>query len=174
MNSTPNTPISSTQSRRAVMSRAAFTLVETVLALAIVAGAVLSVVAMLPIGMEDLRQSYMKQAEARIIQTFIADYEMKSWGKAGGTEMTLKDKTLYFDARGTVLPKAGVFEHAITAKATMQKDWPKLPGDPTPSRHVRRLDVKITQAINNPEAFEDPKLYIQRSAWVANFDQTKL
>lgn len=158
---------------RAGINRAAFTLVETVLALAIVAGAVLSVVAMLPIGMESLRESYMQQAEARIIQTFIADYEMKSWGKAGA-EMTLKDKTLYFDARGTVLPKAGVFDHAITAKATMQKDWPKLPGDPTPSRHVRRLDVKITQAVNNPKAFEDPKLYIQRSAWVANFDQTKL
>jgi uncharacterized protein (TIGR02598 family) len=155
------------------MNRAAFTLVETVLALAIVAGAVLSVVAMIPIGLDDLRQSYMKQAEARIIQTFIADYEMKSWGKAGN-EMTLKDKTLYFDARGTVLPKAGVFDHAITAKATMQKEWPKLPGDPTPSRHVRRLDVKITQAVNNTNAFEDPKLYIQRSAWVANFDQTKL
>jgi uncharacterized protein (TIGR02598 family) len=163
-----------TRALQAGKKRAAFTLVETVLALAIVAGAVLSVVAMLPIGLEDLRQSYMKQAEARIIQTFIADYEMKSWGKAGGDEMTLKDKTLYFDARGTVLPKAGVFDHVITAKATMQKEWPKLSGDPTPSRHVRRLDVKITQAVNNPDAFENPQLYIQRSAWVANFDQTKL
>jgi uncharacterized protein (TIGR02598 family) len=153
--------------------RPGFTLVETVLALAIVAGAVLSIVAMLPIGMEDLRQSYMKQAEARIIQTFIADYEMKSWGKAGAS-MTLADKTLYFDQRGTVLPKAGVFGHVITAKATMQKEWPKLPGDPTPSRHARRLDVKITSHLNNPRAFEDPKLHTQRSAWVANFDQAKL
>ena len=150
-----------------------FTLVETVLALAIVAGAVLSIVALLPVGLEDLRKSYMKQAEARIIQTFIADYEMKTWGKAGA-DMTLKDKTLYFDSRGTVLPKAGVMEHTITAKATMLKEWPKLPGDPTSSKHVRRLDVRITESVNNPNAFTDPKLYSQRSAWVANFDQTKL
>lgn len=166
---TPHYPESAEQRH----ARCGFTLVETVLALAIVAGAVLSIVAMLPIGMEDLRQSYMKQAEARIIQTFIADYEMKSWGKAGAS-MTLADKTLYFDQRGTVVPKAGAFEHTITAKATMQKDWPKLSGDPTPSRHVRRLDVKITSHVNDPQAFNDPKLYTQRSAWVANFDQTKL
>jgi uncharacterized protein (TIGR02598 family) len=158
---------------RRLCAGAGFTLVETTLALAIVAGAVLSVVAMLPIGLDDLRQSYMRQAEARIIQTFIADYEMKTWGKAGA-DMTLADKTLYFDARGTVVPKAGVMEHTITAKATMLKDWPKLPGDPTPSRHVRRLDVRITDHINNPNALTDPKLHIRRSAWVANFDQTKL
>ncbi|QIF01869.1 Verru_Chthon cassette protein B [Roseimicrobium sp. ORNL1] len=167
-----NTPQTSLMHRRHLVRRG-FTLVETVLALAIVAGAVLSIVAMLPIGLEDLRKSYSKQAEARIIQTFIADYEMKSWGKSGA-EMTLADKTLYFDSRGTVLPKAGVFDHAFTAKAVMQKDWPKLPGDPTPSRHVRRLDVKITDRVNDSKAFNDPKLYIQRTAWVANFDQTKL
>jgi uncharacterized protein (TIGR02598 family) len=153
--------------------RRGFTLVETVLALAIVAGAVLSIVAMLPIGLDDLRKSYSRQAEARIIQTFIADYEMKSWGKSGA-EMTLADKTLYFDSRGTVLPRPGVFDHSFTAKGVMQKEWPKLPGDPTPSRHVRRLDVRITDRVNDPSALTDPKHYIQRSAWVANFDQTKL
>lgn len=154
-------------------TRLGFTIIETMLALAIVVTSVLTVVALLPSGLEDLRLSSMKQAEARIIQTFVADYEMKSWGKAGAN-MTLPDSTLYFDIRGTLLPKAGGMDHAITAKATMQTTMPTLAGDQSPSKHLRKLEIRITNFVNNANGLLDPKLYDVRTAWVANFDETKM
>ncbi|MEZ0386733.1 MAG: Verru_Chthon cassette protein B [Verrucomicrobium sp.] len=150
----------------------AFSLVETVTALGIVSIAVLTLVALIPSGLDDLRKSSLKQAEARIVQSVVGVYQMVSWG-APGTSMTLPDKELYFDIRGTALKK-GAPEHAITAKAVVDKTLPTLSGDSSPSKHLRKVKVLITSQINNPNAFDNPTLYQERSVMVANLEQTKL
>lgn len=151
----------------------AFSLVETVTALGIVSIAVLTLVALIPTGLDDLRKSSLKQAEARIIQSVVGTYQMISWGSPGAS-MTLPDKEFYFDIRGTALKK-GDIDHAITARTVVDKSTPPtLAGDPTPSKHLRKLRVLITSQINNPEAFSDPQLHHERSVIVANLEQTKL
>lgn len=149
----------------------AFSLVETVTALGIVSIAVLTLVALIPTGLDDLRKSSMKQAEARIIQSVVGTYQMISWGTPGSS-MTLPDKEFYFDIRGTALKK-GDFDHAITAKTVVEKTAPTLSGDSSPSKHLRKLRVLITSQVNNPDAFNDPNLHQERSVVVANLEQTK-
>ena len=150
-----------------------FSLVESVVAIAIVSVSVLTLVGLLPGGIEDLRQSALKQAEARIIQTFVADYQMKSWGSAGAN-MQPQDKELYFDIRGTRISQKDTLDHAITGRATVDPEKPQLFGDKSGSNHLRRVTILISDQVQNTDAFTNPKLHHVRSAWIVNYDQTKL
>jgi len=147
-----------------------FSLIESVLAIAIVGSAVLTLVGLLPSGLDDLHKSSMKQAEARIIQTVVGDYQMRSWGSAG-SNMGLKDREYYFDIRGSMVTK-GTLEHSITAKTQMDPQNPSLPGDSTPAKHLRRIKILFSTQIQNPDAFTNADLHHERNIWIANVDQT--
>jgi uncharacterized protein (TIGR02598 family) len=114
----------------------------------------------------------LKQAEARIIQSVVGTYQMISWGKPGAS-MTLPDKEFYFDIRGTAVKK-GHIDHAITAKAVVDKTVPTLSGDKSPSQHLRKLKLMITSQVHDSNALSDPSQYIERSVVVANMEQTKM
>lgn len=165
--------------RRRPRPVAGFSLVEIVVALAVVATAVLTMVALLPSGLDDLRKSASRQADARIAQAVVADYQMQSWGAPSAT-MTLPGKDFYFDIRGTevdIKVESGKLEHAFTARAQVKSDpaKPALAGDRDSTRQLLRLSIRITDKINNPDALEDgSKFFRERGVWVANFDQTKL
>lgn len=151
--------------------RHAFSLVETVLALAVVAVSLLTLVGLMPGGLEDLRRSGASQAEARIIQSVMSGYQMNSWGSPGSS-MALPDKDFYFDMRGMPVTR-NHRDHAITARAVVDAVNPTLAGDATPSPHLRRLRIRITQALQAEDAFTNSRLHVERSVLVANLEQTK-
>lgn len=152
--------------------RKAFSLVETVTAMGIVSIAVLTLVALIPTGLEDLRKSSQKQAEARIIQSVVGAYQMVAWDHKDSI-VKRASKEFYFDMRGTSLKK-GSTEHALTALCTVDPVAPTLAGDTSPTKHLKKVKIKISSQIFDGNAFNTPGMYIERSAIITNLEQVKL
>lgn len=153
-------------------NRKAFSLVETVTAMGIVSIAVLTLVALIPTGLEDLRKSSQKQAEARIIQSVVGAYQMVAWDHKDSI-IKKPQKEFYFDIRGSSLKK-GATEHALTALCTVDPTSPTLAGDTSPANYLRRVKIKISNRVYDGNAFTTPGMYIERSAIITNLEQVKL
>ena len=88
----------------------AFSLPEVALSMGIAATALLTLISLLPMGLDTLRSSSQKQAEARIIQAVMDRYQTGAWleqnGSTGMTSVQLKDSTLFFAQTGTEVESA--------------------------------------------------------------------
>ena len=112
-----------------------FTLVETVLALGIVATVMVTLMALLPTGMDIMKE---------------ADYEkIQQWN----------GKEYYFDDMGTQLIKndeESKFRRIYTARIEVDEKNPELPGKKE-NKYLRRVVVKVAGYIGGAEPdFTDP------------------
>ena len=140
------------------------------LALGIAAVGIMTLVGLVPTGLDVLRDSASDVAEAKIIQSVVADYQMTDWGKRS-KEMKPADKEYYFDQRGLQVDR-GSFAHQFTARATVDDENPKMSGDTTKNIYLRRVTVQITDRTMDPTAFNDPKRHHTYGAMVSLTEQT--
>ena len=151
------------RSRREVLG---FSLIEVLFALAICSVGLLLTIAILPAILSQLGDSADRNAYARIKQSISARYAMMDWAaleesaRAGATER------YFFDFAGIEVEESS--REAIYAVEVSVRDRRHLPGDTTPNRFVRSLEIKVTQAIGNEEAFSRPALYDTLSASLGN------
>lgn len=117
-----------------------FSLIETVLALGLVTTAALVIIAMLPAGLDSLRDSQREVVEARI-----AD-QLRQQCRSGATG------TFYFDSDGTELSHRTV-DAAIAARIETAGIQP-LPGNSGPA--LQRYRLSISHAIGT-DPFADPR-----------------
>ena len=150
---------------------AAFSLVESVIAIALAVTAVLTIIGLLPVGLGSLRSATATQAQARIMQTVAADFQMKGWGAASAA-MTLPSKTFYFDIRGAEVEAASE-DRIFTAQAEVLDPSPAMPGEAAPSAYLKSLRVRITSEADAEAALKDPKRFRERGVIVANLEETK-
>lgn len=156
----------------------AFSLVEVSLVIGIAAIAILPLVSLLPTGLNTLRQSTSRTAEARMLQAIAADYQMRVWVKAStGIEtriVELNGTDYYFDDAGLPATK-GSREHIYTAKTLPNAAGPALNTDGSGgvNPYLRALKVRITDKTGDDQALADNSgLYWERSLLVANLEQT--
>lgn len=157
----------------------AFTLAEVSIVIGIVAITLLPLVSLLPFGLDTMRKSASQSAEARMLQSIASDYQMRNWvPDAKGVDqrvIQLNDTDYHFDEAG--LPATpGSFDHVYNARAMV------VPGDGVilnqdnsggPNRYLRRLIIRITTEINNPQALNDNSgKYWERPLFIANLEQT--
>lgn len=129
----------------------AFTLAETLFAMAIVSFALLTIIGLMPSALDELRQSERRAAEARILQSLATEHELLSWqdlqnfGRRG---------PFYFDETG--LRRLSMDE---TTRYQAQVDGPTgagseltLPGEANPSPFLRQLRISITDRIQDTGA----------------------
>lgn len=93
---------------RTVVTRA-FSLIEVVLAMAIVAFALLAIIGMLPVGLQTMRDSQNDQAIGTIANQMRGDLQQISFGTGQGTLSDLPNTNYYYTAEGlkTELPPTG-------------------------------------------------------------------
>jgi uncharacterized protein (TIGR02598 family) len=151
-------------------SSAGFSLVEVTLALGIAAIGLTALLGLVPWSLDLLRESASDVAEAKIIQTVAADYQMTDWGQRS-KKMKPADKEYYFDQRGLQVPK-GTFAHLFTAQARVDDKNPRLAGDATDNVYLRRVVVKITDQISDASAFENPRRHRTYGTTVTLVEQT--
>ena len=129
----------------------AFTLAETLFAMAIVSFALLTIIGLMPSALDELRQSERRAAEARILQSLAAEYELLPWqeiknfGRRG---------PFYFDEAG--LQRLNIDE---TTRYQAQIEVPTgrlaeltLPGETNPSPYLKQLRISITDRIQDAGA----------------------
>lgn len=143
----------------------------------IAATALLTLISLLPFGLDTLRDSSNKQAEARILQTVMDRYQTGVWldesATGGGRSVQMQDCTLFFDQTGAEVADATGLDcnYAVQVKVGTE---PSLQGDHEANPYLRQLRVRVTDRLNNyTQSLADGSgKYRERSVWVALLEQT--
>ena len=125
----------------------AFTLIESVLALGIVATVLLAVIGLLPAGLEATRSAAQRSAEARIIEQ-VRVHSMDA----------LPASELFFDATGNPLPGLNS-EAAFTARVDAGESI-ALPGETTIS--LRSVRIRISDRRGSDSLSDDWRVHVHQ------------
>lgn len=147
----------------------AFSLVEVVLAVGIMALGVVTILGLLPHGLEMSRKTANEMAEVRIVEHIVGELQNADWASFNnGIE-----QVRYFDDQGLELPDLSTSESKFMLSYVAQVNVPQLdvylPTNNTPqlSAHLRRVTVKLIAApladfnFNNPSPGVPVKVYSQ-------------
>lgn len=148
-------------------AQSAFSLVETVIAVAIVATVMVALLAMLPIGLDSLLEAKKTDIQARIMQSIISEVQMTGWKLDETFEADLRDKfptqVRFFDDEGNEVSGSSHPNRIYTARVRMDKKGPELPGDGTHIQggavnpFLRTIIIEITSLPQaNSGFFDDP------------------
>ncbi len=110
-----------------------FSLVEVTLALGITAVALVSLMGMLPKGLQTLQQANDKAVMGRIHQQVLGEIQVTSWEPKQGSAVSPLDsfdgQVRFYDDQGIELPASdkGNFNHVYTARITLPRSGSSLP-----------------------------------------------
>lgn len=156
------------QARR--FGSAGFSLAESLFALSIFAFVLLAMISMVPNGLAQLKDAERRAAEARILQTMLADFEGRKWINLA-TQGTV---TTYFDDEGVAMkelyrPNAPTKAPNYVVSAMLVQDpqnlaaQGKLPGERKASKYLRYVRMAICAHAQDPEAVSQ-----MRAALISN------
>lgn len=151
-------------------TRAGFSLAEVMLAMAIASFALLALIAVLPEGLELLRDAEKRAAEARIVQDVTARYQMLDWATADMDNSS--EEEFEFDVSGNPLDQAGDRDRVVYKARVKIEPAKSLPNEGSPSPFLRRLRIRITDRWQSSSAFSNAQLYRERYTVLADFDRT--
>ncbi len=167
-------------SRRSLDAKAGFSLVEVVLAVGIMAMGVVTILGLLPHGMEMSRKTANEQAETRIVDQLVGEIQSSDWGSMGGTVNggSAAEVLHFFDDQGLKLI-GGASSAAQTMvyvartrfidsnEVTVGMNLPGKAGTNVANKNLRRItvDVAVSQSpdfnFDNPPAGVPVKRYTQ-------------
>lgn len=112
-----------------------FSLVEVTIAMAIAAVALVSIIGLLPRGMQTMQEAGDRAIEARIHQQILGELQMAPFGDTGTSPLSSYDGLeIYYDAQGEEIgdnkynsSALGDFEHVFTARVTVPGKGGNLP-----------------------------------------------
>lgn len=127
----------------------AFSLAETLFAMAIVSFTILSIIGLMPAAMDELRQAERRAAEARILQSLAAEYELLPWREL---ERFTPRGPFAFDETG-LQRQAQDSNTRYLATIDMPTDSPVLlPGEGSSSPYLKQLRIRITDRVLDASA----------------------
>jgi uncharacterized protein (TIGR02598 family) len=155
----------------------AFTLPEVALSVGIATICLLTLLGMVPFGLDTIRESANRQAEARMVQSITTFFQTTPWVTqdkgSGTTTIELKDKLFFFDQTGAEVANAADIDRMYVVEAKVDVMPPTLQGDNWANPYLRKLRLRFTDRTNYAEALkDDSKHFTQRTVWVANLEQT--
>ena len=132
-----------------------FTLVETVLALGIVATVMVTLMALLPTGMDIMKEAGTNTVGARIANQLVSEIQLSDYEKI----QQWNGKEYYFDDMGTQLTKddqESKNRRIYTARIEVDETNPELPGK-NENKYLRRVVVKVAGYMGGVKPdFTDP------------------
>jgi uncharacterized protein (TIGR02598 family) len=146
--------------------KAGFSLVEVTISLGICAVGLLLTVALLPTVLDQLNDAADRNAYARIKQSISGRYAMMEWGLLEDSFRGSDVDLYYFDFSGTEVDKESF--DAVYAAEVQVGQRRTLTGDDVHNRFIRTLEIKVTQQIQEEDAFTDPDLYDILTASLGN------
>jgi uncharacterized protein (TIGR02598 family) len=143
-----------------------FSLVEVVLALGIVSFSLLPMLALLPTGLESIRESANETALSAIIGKARAELNLADWSQVSGSltgsikgalKGSLKDKRWFFDESGKFLPEGESSPGAFYELGSSVNDAQLVGGAPGFAKSARRVTFLVKYPMFAPP--ENQKTY---------------
>lgn len=129
-----------------------FSLVETVLAMAVMSLAITVLLGLLPHGLEMSRKAGVSAGEARVTNDVLAELSRLEWTKLP----TYDEHTFYYDDQGVRVENNDSV--AYVARSLVPRGM-KLPGATTDSDTLRRVIVQIASTSNRAFKFDEGKSF---------------
>jgi uncharacterized protein (TIGR02598 family) len=114
-------------------SKSAFTLVETILAIGIVAFAMLPILGLVPVGLSNLREAVSFTAESQILQSLSNDILLTDYNLLVDNFANSPSQTSWYNDEGTLLPDAGAAGRVYTVKVELKDVSPPADSSITPT-----------------------------------------
>jgi uncharacterized protein (TIGR02598 family) len=131
-----------------------FSLVETVLAMAVMSLAVTVLLGLLPHGLEMSRKAGVSAGEARVTTEILGELSQVDWNSLA----TYDNKRFYFDDQGVRLSENAGLEIAYVAEVQLPVPI-NLPGASVPSDNLRRVVLDIASTPNTKFEFKDGQTF---------------
>lgn len=148
-------------SRKTTRRYPAFSLVEVVLAVGIMALGVVTILGLLPHGLEMSRKTANEMAETRIVEHIIGELQNSNWAMLD--DPNFSSQIRYFDDQGLELPNLGSAEARFSLSYVARVEIPPadvlLPTNapnPQPSGHLRRVSIRLIAAPLPDFNFDSP------------------
>lgn len=149
---------------------AAFTLVETMLAVAIAGSVILILVSLIPGGMEQMERASSATAEARILQSVAGEFQMRAWQDILQLEAQEAAEEFHFDAQGARVSSDDAWRHFVVRARVAAA--PSLPGAATASPALRQVTIWITDHPDSNRGFEQSGLHRRRHFILSQTDKS--
>lgn len=124
-----------------------FSLIETTLALAVAGGTMMTLLALVPSGLEQMRVAARDTSTARVLQMLNAHYQVRSWASISSGD------TFYYDNQGAQVKETDPYA-SFGAKVTLQPTF-QLPGSPVTNPHIYGLRIVVTDRLQSPSPFAE-------------------
>jgi uncharacterized protein (TIGR02598 family) len=159
--------------RHTLVSRArlsAFSLAEVLLAMAITSFALLTLLAVLPEGLNSLQDAQKQAAEARIVQQLTTQFQALPWSQLDQA-LSLGGSEVLFDADGNRLMKGADNSRAFfRVRLSLVAGFP-MPNETVASPYFRRLKMEIRPNQNPNNVASSNTLHTERFASIVNLDK---
>jgi uncharacterized protein (TIGR02598 family) len=162
----PATPIS----KGFLTRNSAFSLVEVVLAVGIMAVGVVTILGLLPHGMEMSRKTANEQAETRIVDQLVGEAQASDWETMGGVVTNSQGITRFFDDQGLIIPSSSDSVSELltyVARVRMSDSDEATSGMQLPSKNnkatnknLRRVLVEVAATPDQSFNFDAPPVGI--------------
>ena len=150
-------------------SQSAFSLVETVIAVGITATVIMTLLALLPIGLDKLRSASLTTSEAQIRQTVVSNYKMLDWDEVEDQATSGIGRDFYFDEQGAPVPQSD--ENMLYGARVWVGENIKLSGDVLENEFLRQLTIHITDRPDIEDAYTDPDKYRITQATISKIEK---
>ena len=151
-------------------TKGGFTLVETVVAVGIVATVMLAMVSLIPLGMGTLKDAAVRAADARIVQSLVSIYQMQDWASVEQQATSGSPREFYFDEKGVAVEKED--PNLLYTARVIIGDPPVVPGDDLTNPYLRKMEIEISdRPINLGDPFEDGYKTTNHSTVIAKIDK---
>jgi len=131
---------------------AAFSLVETVLAIGVVSFALLAVLGVMSTGSSSLRRAVDSTVYSQIVQSVLASAKQSDFsGLTNSAPVGWNGRLLYFDDRGVMLDGASNALYRATVSILSPA---ALPGTSSNYSDLAQISVRITKTANTNDAYK--------------------
>ncbi|MFM2166309.1 MAG: Verru Chthon cassette protein [Verrucomicrobiota bacterium] len=150
---------------------AAFSLVEVMLAVGIVAVTMVTLLGLLPGSLSNIQDSTINGAEARVLQAIMADYQQRDWSSILQQQSSATAELLYFDPHGFRV--AATDREAFLIAQVSILPAPLLPGSTVTNPRLRTLRLRTSRDVMaGVAAFDAKHVFRQTQAVLPQMDKS--
>lgn len=126
-----------------------FSLAESLIAISIVSFTLLTIIGLMPAGLDNLKKAEDRAARARIVSSIVAEVEAKDWSVLTASENSYS-QIMHYDRNGVATDEKLEWVYAARYRLRSPEH---LPGAANESDFLRRLEVDVSDRPLAPQPF---------------------